>query len=81
MTDRELLRQALDALEDVLDDAEEPHKTKDAIQAIRTRLAQPKKEWIGLTVIKDAGESSLQLVFQTREQADNAKAKLKEKNK
>lgn len=41
MTDRELLQQALDALEDVSDDAEEPHKTKEAIEALRTRLAQP----------------------------------------
>lgn len=52
MTDRELLQQALDALEDVLDDAEEPHKTKDAIEAIRTRLTQLEPEpvaWLGIS--------------------------------
>ena len=58
---------------------------QDILHNITTRLAkleeaQPKKEWVGLMAVKDTGESSLQLVFETREQADNAKAKLKEKN-
>jgi hypothetical protein len=44
MTDRELMQQALDALEDVADDAEESHKTVAAIEAIRARLAQPEPE-------------------------------------
>jgi hypothetical protein len=44
MTDRELMQQALDALEDVADDAEESHKTVAAIEAIRARLAQPELE-------------------------------------
>ena len=39
MTDRELLQMALDALEDVADDAEESHKTVSAIKALRARLA------------------------------------------
>ena len=39
MTDRELMQMALDALEDVADDAEESHKTVSAIKALRARLA------------------------------------------
>jgi len=39
MTDRELLQMALDALEDVADDAEESHKTVSAIKALRAALA------------------------------------------
>ncbi len=41
MTDRELMQMALDALEDIADDAEESHKTVAAIEAIRARLEQP----------------------------------------
>ena len=41
MTDRELFKMALDALEDVAEDAEESHKTVSAIEALRARLAQP----------------------------------------
>jgi hypothetical protein len=44
MTDRELLQQALDVMEDLgIKEAQE------VSEAIRTRLAQPKKEWVGLT--------------------------------
>ena len=42
MTDKELLQQALDALEKHIYEYE-------TIQAIKDRLAQPEKEWVGLT--------------------------------
>ena len=42
MTDKELLQQALDALEKHIYEYE-------TIQAIKARLAQPEKEWVGLT--------------------------------
>ena len=54
MTDRELMQQALDALEDVADGAEESHKTVAAIEAIRARLAQPNEfnpDWDAMAVI------------------------------
>ena len=44
---REEAQQVLDALEDVTDGAEEPHKTKDAIETLRARLAQPEPETCG----------------------------------
>lgn len=49
MTDKELLQQALDALEKHIYEYE-------TIQAIKARLAQPEKEWVGLTdeEIKDS---------------------------
>jgi SpoVK/Ycf46/Vps4 family AAA+-type ATPase len=43
-TDRELLQQALDALE-----AWDARGRLRIMEAIRTRLAQPNKEWVGLT--------------------------------
>lgn len=42
MTDKELLQQALDALEKHIYEYE-------TIEAIKVRLAQPEKEWVGLT--------------------------------
>ena len=48
MTDRELLQQALDALEKISMGGS-PDWANDVIPAIRTRLAQPNKEWVGLT--------------------------------
>lgn len=53
MTDRELMQQALDALEDVADGAEESHKTVAAIEALRARLAQPEPEELGEIVPAD----------------------------
>jgi hypothetical protein len=41
---REEAQQVLDALEDVTDGAEEPHKTKEAIGTLRARLAQSEPE-------------------------------------
>lgn len=42
--------------------------------------APPKKEWVGFIGVKDIAQSSLQLVFKTREQANEVKAELEEKN-
>jgi len=44
MTDRELLQQALDALE-----AWDARGRLRIIEALRTRLDKPNKEWVGLT--------------------------------
>jgi len=54
MTDRELMQQALDALETQerfwAAFRYEPHTdTQAAINALRDRLAQPKRQWVGLT--------------------------------
>lgn len=80
MTDRELLQQALDALEWAerrysyanLDLFNKP------IEAIRTRLAQPKKEWVGLT----DEEIYFEMPYKDTlfEFARAIEAKLKEKN-
>jgi hypothetical protein len=46
---REEAQQVLGALEEVTDGAEEPHKTKEAIETLRARLAQPEPKpvaWI-----------------------------------
>ena len=72
MTDRELMQQALDALEfhtcgDEVDEA--------LITALRERLAQPEREWVGLTA-KDLAE----IPPSCYEGAIWADAKLKEKN-
>jgi hypothetical protein len=48
MTDRELLQQALDALISVWN-MDKTTKQVESIQAIKARLAQPEKEWVGLT--------------------------------
>lgn len=47
MTDRELLQQALHWLDDK--EGEYTGEYKNLIEAIKARLAQPKKEWVGLT--------------------------------
>jgi hypothetical protein len=47
MTDRELLQQALVWLDDK--EGEYTDEFQNFIDVIRTRLAPPKKEWVGLT--------------------------------
>jgi hypothetical protein len=98
MTDRELLQQALDALNNYVGvvrselnehswdtkivDAGKP--ARETIEAIKARLTQPKKEWVGLTdsereeAVWESGKDGL-----TSNRYDVAfaiEAKLKEKN-
>ena len=55
MTDRELFEQALDALEHLQTDVEWQYKSptramlRKIEKALRARLAQPEREWVGLT--------------------------------
>lgn len=80
MTDRELLQQALDSLEWA--ERRYSHANLDLfnkpIEAIRTRLAQPEKEWIGLT----DEEIYFEMPYKDTlfEFARAIEAKLKEKN-
>ena len=76
-TDRELLQQALGALEKISMGGS-PDWANDVIPAIRIKLAQPKKEWVGLT-----DEDRWELVQKTPsfdEAVAAVEAKLKEKN-
>jgi len=78
MNDRELLQQALDALEKHVHEYE-------TIQAIKTRLAPPKKEWVGLTdeeIVEVLFELKTETmgVIRTERLARAVEAKLKEKN-
>ena len=80
MTDlRKAAEQALEALQYTCDYL--PAKTgverdvDDAITALRQALAQPKREWIGLTDEDFYGQSELQVMAMKY-----AEAKLKEKN-
>jgi hypothetical protein len=61
MTDRELMQQALDALEEAADHIGCPDDD-DAIgvarKALRARLAQPEREWQGLTAAKAQGDNN-----------------------
>ena len=59
---REEAQQVLDALEDVTDGAEEPHKTKEAIETLRARLSAPEPEPVAYLVY-DRGASSQHLAF------------------
>lgn len=83
MTDRELMQQALDALEDL-------HRTGDTqvfdmfhapklLPALRARLAQPEREWIGLTK-EEAREISLANRPYVVDMIAALEARLKEKN-
>ena len=82
MTDRELLQQALDALISVWN-SDRTTRQVETIRAIKSRLAQPKKEWVGLT--DDEYEAMAEqyvtnCYFDTLEYAKAIEAKLKEKN-
>jgi len=83
MTDRELLQQALDVLEDVFEvnDWTTYNKT---IEALRTRLAQPEKEWVCLTddeirIIATYGRTNFSKPAH-EEFARSIEARLKDKN-
>ena len=101
MTDRELLQQALDALQEYVGvvvsvndpndwtpkvaDAGEP--ARKAIEALRARLAQPEREWQGLTdedkkqIAIEANNKSEMTAWEYAHRVGNfTEAKLKEKN-
>jgi hypothetical protein len=81
MTDRELLQQALDALE-----AWDARGRLRIIEAIGTRLAQPEKEWVGLTdkemfdCLVQTDYAAVRLPLGLKLFAEFIEAKLKEKN-
>jgi integrase len=76
MTDRKLLEVALCALLNY------PLTEGQAIQALRARLAQPEKEWVGLTdeEIHNIEQECDQKFEDYFEFANAIEAKLKEKN-
>jgi hypothetical protein len=76
-TDRELLQQALGALEKISMGGS-PDWANDVIPAIRTRLAQPEHEWVGLT--DEEIKNSMRGHNTQVEFARAIEAKLKEKN-
>ncbi len=87
MTDRELMQQALEALEwcrgEDLAWVNEPEFFTEAITALRERLAQPeqepRREWVGLTK-EEAKEISLANRPYVVDMIAALEAKLKEKN-
>jgi hypothetical protein len=80
MTDKEVMQQALDALETK---GEHHPRVYEAIKALRSRLEQP-AEWIGLTddeikgIIGAWGDTPIK--GYTRKLFDQIETKLKEKN-
>ena len=80
MTDRELMQQALDALETICGLKSTKLDIPTTMQALRARLAQPepKREWQGLTdeEIDEAHETTMSFYGFARA----IEAKLKEKN-
>ena len=79
MTDKELLQQALDALEKHIYEYE-------TIQAIKARLTQPEKQWVGLTdeernaCLVEADPCEALLEHEAWQLMVDIEAKLKEKN-
>ena len=85
MTDRELMQQALDALEEInkLSVGENaiclPAEIDTAMDALRDRLAQPERQWVGLTK-EEATEISLANRPYVTDMIAALEARLKEKN-
>jgi hypothetical protein len=80
MTDRELMQQALDALETK---GEHHPRVYQAIAALRDRLAQPKQEWVGLTyqeVVEIMGSRDWTTCWSDVTYTRAVEAKLKERN-
>ncbi len=77
MTDRELMQQALEALT-AYDGTNGASKRKRVLAALRERLAQPEREWVGLT---EQDFSAINQSSLTKLQAATcAESILKEKN-
>lgn len=85
MTNKEAMQMALDALE-LLDGAETVDGvivyTDQEIKALRAALAQPEKEWVGLTdeEIREGNKESWVTTQAWQSACWWAEAKLKEKN-
>jgi hypothetical protein len=82
-TDRELMQMALDGL----NDSEASDARYEAIQALRDRLAQPERQWVGLTDedVREAFNTAYDgedygLIGDFSWFAELIEAKLKEKN-
>ena len=78
MTDRELMQQALKALEEPHEHIFR-HRRLEAIVALKKRLAQPEREWVGLTP-EEAKEISLANRPYVVDMIAALEARLKEKN-
>ena len=76
MTDRELMQMALDALL-LVDEKQRIFSQRESIRRLRDRLAQPVREWVGLT---DVDFDALFLNEDGVRFARYIEAKLKEKN-
>jgi hypothetical protein len=74
MTDREIMQQALDAL-----DSDNPDIQLRTAIALRERLAQPERQWVGLTK-EEAKEISLANRPYVIDMIAALEARLKEKN-
>ena len=72
MTDRELMQMVLEELEEL---ADVNYGSKTVLQAVRDRLAQPEREWVGLT-----DEERWEDEFDIEGFARVIEAKLREKN-
>jgi hypothetical protein len=79
MTDRELMQQALEALT-AYDGTNGASQRKRVLAALRERLAQPKREWVGLTD-EEVKDIVWNLPYEPSQEHIRAiEAKLKEKN-
>jgi hypothetical protein len=78
MTDRELMQMALEAVEYFYGGSQTQVNGLKLIEALRDRLAQPEREWVGLT------DEELKEIFWAslyrKDLAQAIEAKLKEKN-
>jgi hypothetical protein len=82
MTDRELMQQALEAFGGLLTFNPSPAEYKqgrDVVAALRDRLAQPERQWVGLTK-EEAKEISLANRPYVIDMIAALEARLKEKN-
>jgi hypothetical protein len=77
MADKELLQQALDALISVWN-SDRTTRQVETIRAIKSRLAQPKKEWVSLT--DEEISELIRASHNTGSFVRVIEAKLKEKN-
>jgi hypothetical protein len=85
--EREVMQQALDALEQITPDwrtsIDKHEQLNNSIEALRTALAQPEKKWVGLTDDEYelmAEKRVTNYFFNTLDYAHDIEAKLKEKN-